>query len=267
MTTITRLSSLEARASAALAAADAPPLNPVELAEAAGLDPDPWQRNALTSTASRLLFNCSRQSGKSTVSAVLAVHTALTTPGALVLLLSPTLRQSGELFKKCLQVYRSAGRPVSPESETALSLTLDTGSRIVSLPGREGTVRGYSGVSLLIIDEAARVPLDLYVSARPMLAVSGGRLLALSTPFGNRGWWYEAWRSDEPWQRFEVPATMCPRIPASFLEEERRSMGEWWYRQEYQCEFMDAQSQAFTRADVERAFAEEVEAWDLSRLA
>jgi hypothetical protein len=241
-------------------------LDILALAEAAGLNPDPWQVDALTSSAGRLLFNCSRQSGKSTVSAVLAVHTALTAPGALVLLLSPTLRQSGELFKKCLTVYRAAGRPVSPESETALSLTLDTGSRIVSLPGKEGTVRGYSGVDLLVIDEAARVPGDLYMSVRPMLAVSGGRLLALSTPFGNRGWWYDAWRSAEPWQRFEIHASQCPRIPASFLEEERRTIGEWWYQQEYCCTFMDAQTAVFATADIEAAFVDDDDPDDIPPL-
>lgn len=263
MNVLAQLGSLQ-RQIAALAAAAAPPtVDPVALAGAAGLDPDPWQMDALASTAPRVLFNCSRQSGKSTISAVLTVHTALTEPGALILLLSPTLRQSSELFKKCLAVYRAAGRPVPPESETALSLTLDTGSRIVSLPGKEGTIRGYSGVRLLIIDEAARVPNELYVSARPMLAVSGGRLLALSTPWGTRGWWYEAWRSDQAWERYEVPAAQCPRIAPAFLDEERESMGEFWYRQEYECAFMDAETQAFRREDIDAAFREGVTPWAL----
>src|SRR3712207_7516348 len=51
-------------------------------------------------------------------------------------------------------------------------------------------------------------------------------LFRSSTPFGNRGWWFEAWRSDERWERYEVPASMCPRIPADFLEEERRTRSE-----------------------------------------
>jgi hypothetical protein len=161
------------------------------------------------------------------VAGVLAVHTALYEPDSLILLLSPTLRQSQELFKKCLSLYRTADKPVSPESETALTLTLENGSRIVSLPGKEGTVRGYSGVRLLAIDEAARVPDDLYASVRPMLAVSGGRLVALSTPFGTRGWWYEAWRSEEPWERYRITAEECPRISSEFLSEERRNVGEW----------------------------------------
>ncbi|HSL82166.1 MAG TPA: hypothetical protein VLF66_05285, partial [Thermoanaerobaculia bacterium] len=123
--------------------------------------------------------------------------------------------------------------------------------------------RGFSGVRLLAVDEAARVADELYYSVRPMLAVSGGRLVALSTPFGTRGWWYDAWRSEEPWERYEVPAKECPRISADFLEEERRSMGEWWFAQEYLCEFLDAETQPFGREDVERAFEEEVEAWAL----
>ena len=116
---------------------------------------------------------------------------------------------------------------------------------------------------LLAVDEAAWVPDDLYLAVRPMLAVSQGRLIALSTPHGNRGWFYEAWRGEEPWERYEVPATSCPRISAEFLEEEKRSMGQWWYDQEYACVFLDAETQAFRREDVEAAFTEDVQAWNL----
>ncbi|MCH9650804.1 MAG: terminase family protein [Deltaproteobacteria bacterium] len=238
-------------------------LDPVEMAHAADLGPDPWQRKLLRSSAPRVLLNCSRQAGKSTMAATLAVHTALYEPASLVLLLSPSLRQSQELFKKALASYRAADGPVPSKTESALRLELENGSRIVSLPGKQDTVRGFSGVQLLVVDEAARVPGDLYFAVRPMLAVSGGRLLALSTPFGTRGWWYEAWRSDESWERYEVPATHVPRITQEFLEEERRAMGEWWFAQEYECQFLDAETQPFGREDIERAFEEEVEAWDL----
>lgn len=238
-------------------------LDPVEMARGADLDPDSWQVRLLRSAAPRVLLNCSRQAGKSTMAATLAVHTALYEPGSLVLLLSPSLRQSQELFKKALAAYRQVDSPVPSRTESALRLELENGSRIVSLPGKQDTVRGFSGVRLLVVDEAARVPGDLYFAVRPMLAVSGGRLLALSTPFGTRGWWYEAWRSDEPWERYEVPATQCPRITRAFLEEEKRAMGEWWFAQEYECQFLDAETQPFGREDIERAFEEEVEAWDL----
>jgi hypothetical protein len=227
------------------------------------VDPDPWQEQVLRSHSSRLLLNCSRQSGKSTTVATLAVWTALYDAGALVLLVSPTLRQSGELFKKAIAVYRALGRPVPSESESALQLALDNGSRIVSLPGKEDTVRGYSGVRLLAIDEAAWVPDSLYVALRPMLAVSQGRLIAMSTPHGTRGFFYEAWRGTEPWRRIEVPATACPRITAAFLAEEERTMGRWWFQQEYLCQFQEAETQAFTRQEVDQAFTEEVTTWAL----
>ena len=222
-----------------------------------------WQAAALQSVAPRILMNCSRQSGKSTVTSLIAYHAACYEADSLVLLLSPSLRQSGELFKKVLSVHRGLDRPVEVVAESALRLELANGSRIVSLPGKEHSIRGFSGVRLIIVDEAARVPSDLYLSVRPMLAVSGGRLIALSTPFGTRGWWYEAWRSEEPWERYEIPAESCPRISAEFLEEERRTMGEWWFAQEYGCEFLDAETQPFSREDIDSAFDAELEEWNL----
>jgi hypothetical protein len=154
---------------------------------------------------------------------------------------------------------------VPSTAESALKLELENGSRIISLPGKEQNVRGYAGVSLLIVDEAARVSDDLYYSVRPMLAVSSGRLIALSTPFGTRGWWYNAWKSTEDWQRWEIPADRCPRIKPEFLEEEKRVLGSYWFQQEYMCQFLDAQTQVFRREDVDAMFTEQVEVWDLAR--
>lgn len=233
-------------------------LAPADLAVKIGMIPDDWQDQVLRSSSSRMLLNCSRQSGKSTVASVLAVWKAIYEPGSLVLLLSPSLRQSQELFRKCLVLYRSNGRPVPSEAENQLSLELENGSRIVSLPGQESTVRGFSSVSLLIVDEAARVPDDSYFAVRPMLAVSGGRLVGMSTPAGKRGWWYEAWVGSEEWERYEIPATKCPRFSPSFLRDERETIGEWWFRQEYLCEFVETVDQIFSYDYVMAAVSSEV---------
>lgn len=238
-------------------------LDPTLILERMGMDADPWQAQLLRSNKKRILINCHRQSGKSLAAAVLAVHTAVYQPRSLVLLVSRALRQSQEVFRKCLDAYNALNHAAPPEAESALRLELENGSRIISLPGTEETIRGYSGVTLLIIDEASRVKDTLYKSVRPMLAVSGGRLIAPSTPYFTRGWWFEAWRSSEPWERYEVLATECARIEPAFLEEERRTLGEAWFNQEYLCEFVDAQTQAFRREDIDRAFEEEVEAWQL----
>jgi hypothetical protein len=64
-----------------------------------------------------------------------------------------------------------------------------------------------------------------------MLAVSGGKLVAVSTPFGKRGWFYDEWTGAADWERVQITATQCPRITSDFLAEEKRSMGDRWYRQ------------------------------------
>src|SRR5215207_3085161 len=128
-------------------------LDRVAFAEKLGIVPDSWQEDFLRSSSDRVLLNCSRQSGKSTMSAVIALHRALYYPGSLVLCLAPTLRQSQELFAKVAGFYRDLGRPVAPRGERKLSLELENGSRIITLPGSEKTNRGFSGAALLLVDE------------------------------------------------------------------------------------------------------------------
>src|SRR5215203_4515370 len=214
-------------------------LDRVAFAEKLGIVPDGWQGDFLRSSADRVLLNCSRQSGKSTMSAVIALHRALYYPSSLVLCLAPALRQSQELFGKVLGFYRDLGRPVPAYAERKLSLELETGSRIVTLPGTEKTVRGFSGAALLIVDEAARVDDALYFAVRPMLAVSGGDLIMLSTPYGKRGVFFEEWTNGAGWERYRVTASEVPRIASAFLEEERRSLPARIFRQEYECSFED----------------------------
>jgi len=238
----------------ALVQRDAMPADPVRLAEALGLVPDDWQRDVLRSDSKRMLLNCCRQSGKSTTTAILALHRAVYAPESLILMVSPGLRQSSELFKKSLAYYRRLGRPVPAEAETRLQLELTNGSRIVSLPGSADTSRGFSAVSLVLTDEASRIDDEMLASIRPMLSVSNGQLIAMSTPAGKRGWWYAAWADGgAAWERTRVTAQDCPRISPGFLEDERRSLGQQVFAAEYECAFTDALDRVFRTADIEAA--------------
>jgi len=245
--------------------------DPAELANRCGLDPDPWQHQVLCSQAPGILLNCSRQSGKSTVATYLALWEVLCVPDSLTLILSPSERQSKRLFRKVMRGFNRLGRPVTPEIENKLELELANGSQLYALPASEGTIRGFDAVSLLLIDEAGDVPDDLYRAVRPMLAVSGGRIVAMGTPKGKRGWWWREWsgqtEEDDPegspegdWERVEVDATMCPRIPPAFLAKERRSLGVF-FEQEYMCRFLDAENQIFPTEVVEAAVAGGLDAW------
>jgi hypothetical protein len=243
-----------------LAADLARALNPVGLATAAGLTADPWQAALLRSRARQMLLLCSRQAGKSQVSGWLAVDEAVHRSPALVLLLAPALRQSQELFRKVKDSLRSLGDFAAPiAQESALSLELANGSRILSLPGTEATVRGYSNVALLVVDEAARVPDPLYQAIRPMLAVSGGRIVLLSTPFGKRGFFHHEFTEGGPdWQRVRVTAHDVPRIDPAWLAAERDRIGDWWFRQEYMCEFVETEDQVFGYDQIMRAVTPDV---------
>jgi hypothetical protein len=233
-------------------------LDPAALFEDVVGVPDPWQVKALRSSSKRQLYLAARQSGKSSVAATRALHTAMFTEGSLVLLVSPSLPQSQEIFRKCLQAYRDLGRPEGVAAESALRLELGNGSRIISLPGSEKTNVGYA-CDLLVVDEAARTPSTLIEAMLPTVAVTGGSIIALSTPAGARGWFYELWRNedvDEVWERYEITAEECPRLTDEIIDEARSVRGERHVRQEYYCDFLADTESFFNPADLERALAD-----------
>ena len=230
-----------------------------------GFAPDELQKTVLESTASRGILNCTRQWGKSTVCAIKAIHRAYSVPGSLVLIATPSSRQSGEFLHKAEVMMRRAGIAVKGDGYNDMSLEFKNGSRIVGLPGVEGTVRGFSAVSLLIIDEASRVDDEIYKALRPMLAIGGGDLWLMSTPFRKRGFFYEIWEHGGPdWFRVKAPATACPRIKAEFLKEELEEHGEEGYRREYLCEFLDDGGEVFDRDLLRDAVDPDIEPLDLA---
>jgi len=234
------------------------PEDRVEFARSVGIDPDEWQENLLRSEAPRVLLNVARQAGKSTIAGLIGLHRALYNPGSLILILAPAERQAKELFSKVAAAYQALGHVIPADSYRKMGMELANGSRIEALPGTEKTIRGFSGAALLIVDEAARVADELVFAVRPMLAVSGGRLMLLSTPYGKRGIFHQEWSEGIGWERYEVPARQCPRISEEFLEEERRALPRRIFEQEYNCVFTETEDQVFSHADVQAAISSEV---------
>lgn len=236
-------------------------LDPVEWAFASfGFLADEVQARVLRSEAKRGLLNCTRQWGKSSVTALKVLWFALQKGEAMVLVMSPSKRQSGEFLRKVEGFVRQLGLPVKRDGVNEMSLSFANGSRIVALPGVEGTMRGFSAVDLLIIDEAARVTDEQYFAAGASLAVRDGALWLLSTPKGPRGFFYQEWeRGGEVWERVRVLAQDCSRIRPSFLESERARIGEAWYLQEYCCEFVGTEASGFRPEWIEAAWDEEGE--------
>ena len=155
-------------------------LTPVEILRMADMEPDPWQTEVLSWGGDRLLLNCSRQSGKSTVAAARAVGMLMAKPGAQVLMTAPSQRQSGILFRAAIDLVVSSGLELNAEAWNKSTIELPDGGRIMAVPGTEQTIRGVPALDLLVIDEASRVTDDLMVAVMPMIATTGGTIMALS---------------------------------------------------------------------------------------
>jgi superfamily II DNA or RNA helicase len=236
-------------------------LDPVRFSIRAGIIPDPYQAQLLRSDKKNIIVNCSRQSGKSTITSVLASYTATYIPNSLTLILAPSERQAKELLRKVKAIFAALGQTVEQATDASvLKLEFANGARIEALPGKESTIRGFSGVTLLIVDEASRVPDELYQAIRPMLAVSGGRIVLLSTPFGRRGFFFEEWENGgDRWERLQVTAAECSRIDPDWLAQEHAAIGSWWFEQEYECRFKSTDDQLYSYELITDAMSADVQ--------
>ena len=240
------------------------PDDPVEFARSLEIEPDDWQVSTLTSQHPRKILCCGRQTGKSTVAAILAILKALTRPGSTVLVVAPGERQAKLLFSKAASLYRQAGYPLPAHSERRTGLELSNGSIIEALPAVERTTRGYS-VDLLVVDEAAAVPDMDYHGILPALIATQGEQVLLSTPRGKRGFFHELWHSADDWMRVMVRSDEVSRIRTEDLEAFRHTMPEQFFRQEFYCEWLDTEGSLFSYDDIETALSagEDVQALEI----
>ena len=172
------------------------------------------QRELLTGPSKRVILNCTRQWGKSWMAAVALLFHAVNHPNSLSIVAGPTLRQSAELLKKVKDLALRMG--LSPKGDTInrQSIVLPNHSRIVAIPGNSSdSIRGFCGVTMLVIDEAFMVKDEIYTAARPMLTQKNGAIWLLSTPKDSEGFFHrEFTEGSEDWRRVVVPATECPRF-------------------------------------------------------
>ena len=231
-------------------------------AESNAVEPAPWQHDVMRADDRRHLILCNRQAGKSTTIGAKAAGGMIYAPG-LYIIVAPTLRQSRLLFTKARSIYSRLSGVPRIVTDNANELVLENGSHLVALPGdNDATIRGYSAPRAIYIDEAARVSDSVYAAVRPMLAATAdGQLIALTTPYGRRGWFYEQWIDGQHWKRTTITANDCPHITPEFLAEERDSMSDWQFRAEYLCEFTDTDEAFFSSELIDGMINNTLEAW------
>ena len=221
---------------------------------------DEEQKSILDPANRRILLCCHRQFGKSSIASLLCFHQALFHERSLCLLVSPSLRQSSENFRKVSDALDFINPKPELEEDNKLTLQFSNGSRIISLPGTQKTVRGFTAPDLVFIDEASEAADELFTALFPMFTSNPkGRLILGSTPKGQRGFFHRLWTERGPeWLKIMKRASENPRLDPAILEEARRTLPEWEYRQEYECEFVQSTDQYFSNYTINKMFDSDI---------
>lgn len=216
--------------------------------------PDPWQKRALQQLVTRqenVLMCCTRGAGKTETFGCAAYIEACL--GGFAMILSRSNRQAMRIISRAWLYAKRLGL-VPVARSTMHEIELQNGGRVLALPCSGDTIVGEHGITLLGIDEAARITDAFYAVVTPMLSVSEAvtgvkpRTALLSTPFGQVGFFYREWQEGRGWARHKYTWRDCPRIKPSFVEAERQRHGDWWVRQEYECEFLGEVNSVFPAA-------------------
>lgn len=236
---------------------------------------DKWQQTVLDwegGTTIGITMRCGRQVGKSEVVSEKAVRFALKHANTTTLIIAASQRQSSLLFEKVrANIDRREDEKkikLYKEIPTLTRILLNNGSKIYSLPaGRTGYfIRGFT-IDLLIADEAAYIPEEVWKAVIPMLAVSRkmrsmGFLILLSTPFGKGGYYYHTF-TDPDFKHIHVSSEDCVRIPKEFLLKEKKRLTKADYMQEYLGEFTDEWHQFFPTDLIRKCMSSEFMEWTI----
>ena len=208
---------------------------------------DDWQKEVMN-TKGNIVLRSGRQVGKSFIISHKVGEYAVKNKKKTVLVIAAVERQAQLLFEKILTYVHDNYRAYikkGKDKPTKSKLTLNNGTVIHCLPsGLSGYgIRGYT-VDLLVADEAAFIPEDVWTAVTPMMAITKGNIIMLSTPFGRGGYFYECF-NDPSYTTFHVSSEDCPRKNQEFLDREKGRMSDLQYAQEYLGEFIDELRQFF----------------------
>lgn len=226
-----------------------------------GIDPFDYQKEVLDAGQDRIAFVSGRQVGKSRTAAWMALHHALTNEDSTVLITAPTQRQSSELFNQVKKEMKDAEAVDADlwgtERETRTVIEFINGSRILCLPtGNNGdNIRGYTA-GLVIVDEAAFIDDNVFYQVLlPMLAVTNGTLALLSTPYGAKGFLFDAFHDEleEDYLKKQVPTYQNPLVDEDFIMNQQAQLSSMDFKQEILGKFVESADSFFHSEIIDRA--------------
>jgi hypothetical protein len=228
---------------------------------------DPWQIEFLATEGDKILCT-GRQVGKSVTCGKDAGDYSVNNPDTEpVVMIAPTERQAYALFRKTLgylienfpdEIAKGKDRP------TKERITLKSGVEIYCLPvGLNGLGIRFLTIGRLYVDEASRIPEDVWEAVTPALLTTGGDSIYLSTPFGAEGEFYNVWSNKDnaynSFTRFSMDSEKAIRerkICETWTERQRNKalekLGQYkarmtnsQYAQEFMGEFISGLKQFF----------------------
>ncbi len=228
------------------------------------IEPDQVQTQIMTEENTRVMVLAPRQTGKSTAAAVRVLFEAIHHNDAAILLASASGRQSGQIMEKARKMARILDLELLPPPPKCDGFSLANGSQVIALPDSPETVRGFSAPRLIVVDEAAFASEELFKSLEPMLTVSNGTLMLLSTPNGQSGYFYDQWHTaNSPWARIFGTLKDCPRVNHEAIENIRKTMSESDFQQEFECKFVASSGQFISNELFEKCLRDDVEIFDM----
>ena len=212
---------------------------------------DDWQREVLK-TEGNICLRSGRQVGKSTIISIKAAEEALKKPNQLILIAACVLDQAELIFRKTREYIEARYKTQIVGRVTLHFLELKNGSKILCRAiGDTGEgIRGYTA-NIIIIDEAAFVNERVWSAITPIISVSHGKMILLSTPHGRKGYYYNCF-SDKDYTSFHVSALDCPRHTKEFLDKAEARMTKVEFATEYLGEFIDELREYFTDEWIEK---------------
>ncbi|MBM3755193.1 MAG: hypothetical protein FJW38_14575 [Acidobacteria bacterium] len=239
---------------------------PSDWAETAlAFTPSPKQKQVLDDPGHRLILNCARQWGKTTVIAVKALHEAIHNPKTIVMVLSRTRQQAALTIHKVREFAALLDIKRKRFQGREHSVELPNGSAVFAIAHNAATAVGNT-VHIAIVDEAAVVHDDVFSAILPSLARTGGKLWLLSTPVGPTGMFYKIWHDESlaHWTRITATVDDIAYADKEVLALETRLFPNR-AEQDFYCKFVQPPGRLVDPALLDRLVNPNIEPIDLDR--
>lgn len=238
-----------------------------------GLTAEQWQADWMRARHRKSLLSCSRQSGKSTTAGLIGLETAVTIPGSVTLIGGPSQKQSNEFVRTIKGLHATLKKKDSNTpgliGDSVTRIELENKSRVIGLASDPDTIRGIAAVQCLIIDEVGFVPdaADILTALAPTQAgVENPQTILLSTPNGDKNFWYDIWHNGDPsWHRVEVPWWKSKRLSADpqFIDDQRQLLGQRKFSQEFELAWLPSEDAAFDAFGIDAMFDNDLKGLNL----